>query len=227
MKPLFNFQRKRAQVGSGSYVDKTVQVLGWDNISIGQNTSIGEHSCINVNLRDALRVRIGDNCFIGRRNFFSSGDFIDIGDYCLTGPNCSFLNAGHVTESPFVPYIVSGIESYGCLTIETNCWITSNVTVIGGVTIGYGSIIGVNSLLTESVPPLSIAMGAPAKVTKVYDQGSSCWRSLDDFGLPRDEAMALHISRLGSEQDYKAMMKEKFPKVLVPRVAAGLAAGEI
>jgi acetyltransferase-like isoleucine patch superfamily enzyme len=227
MKLPFNFRRKREQVGSGSYVDRTVQVLGWDNILIGRNTSIGEHSCINVNLRDTLRVRIGDNCFIGRRNFFSSGDFIDIGDYCLTGPNCSFLNAGHVTESPFVPYIVSGIESYGRLTIGTNCWITSNVTVIGGVTVGYGSIIGANSLLTESVPPLSIAMGIPAKITKVYDQESSSWRSLEDFGLPRDEALALHISRLGPEEEYKAFMKKKYPTVLVPKVAAGLAAGEI
>jgi acetyltransferase-like isoleucine patch superfamily enzyme len=204
-----------------------VQVLGWDNISIGENTSIGEHSCLNVNLRDTLRIRIGDNCFIARRNFFSSGDFIDIGDYCLTGPNCSFLNAGHVTESPFIPYIVSGIESYGRLTIGTNCWITTNVTIIGGVSIGYGSIVGANSLLVESIPPLSIAMGMPAKITKVYDQTSNSWRSLDDFGMPRDEALALHVSRLGPEEEYKARLKEKFPTVLVPKVAAGLAAGEI
>jgi acetyltransferase-like isoleucine patch superfamily enzyme len=219
--------KKREQIGNGSYVDKTVHILGWDNISIGDNTSIGEYTCINVNLRDRLRVRIGDNCFIGRRNFFSSGDFIDLGDYCLTGPNCSFLNAGHVTESPFVPYIVSGIESYGRLTIGTNCWITSNVTIIGGVTIGYGSIIGSNSLLTESVPPLSIAMGMPAKITKVFDRASSKWRSLDDFGMPPDRALAQHVAGLQPEEEYKALMKEKYPTVLVPKVAAGLAAGEI
>jgi acetyltransferase-like isoleucine patch superfamily enzyme len=221
------FRKKRSQVGTGSYVDPTVQVLGWDNISIGDNTSVGEHSCINVNLRDSLRLRIGDNCFIARRNFFSTGDFIDIGDYCLTGPNCSFLNAGHVTDSPFVPYIVSGIESYGRLTVGTNCWITSNVTIIGGVSIGYGSIVGANSLVTESIPPLSMAMGMPAKITKVYDQVSGGWRSLDDFDLPRQEALELHVSRLEAEQDYRMALKKKFPAVLVPKVAAGLAAGEI
>jgi len=217
----------RPQVGKGSYVDKTVHVLGWDNLLIGDNTSIGEYTCFNINLRDQLRLRIGDNCFIGRRNFFSTGDFIELGDYCLTGPNCSFLNAGHVTDSPFVPYIVSGIESYGRLEIGTNCWLTSNVTVIGGLTIGFGSIVGSNSLVTESIPPLAIAMGMPARVTKLFDQNTGNWRSVNDYGVSPEEAIARHIARLPSEDEFKAAMKQKYPEVLVPQVAAGLAAGEI
>jgi acetyltransferase-like isoleucine patch superfamily enzyme len=220
-------QTKRPQVGNGSYVDKTVHVLGWDNILIGNNTAISEYTCFNINLRDTLRLRIGDNCFIGRRNFFSTGDFIDLGDYCLTGPNCSFLNAGHVTDSPFVPYIVSGIESYGRLAIGTNCWLTSNVTVIGGVSIGYGSIVGSNSLVTESIPPLAIALGAPARIAKLFDRTLRRWRNIDDFGLPPQQVLAQHIDGLPSEDEYKAIMKEKYPTVLVPQVAAGLAAGEI
>src|SRR5205085_1743447 len=139
----------------------------------------------------------------------------------------SFLNAGHVMDSPFAPYIVSGIESYGRLAIGTNCWLTSNITVIGGVTIGYGSIVGSNSLVTDSIPPLAIAMGMPARVTKLFDQDAGCWRGVNDFSVSPEEAIARHIAGLPSEDDFKASMKEKFPTVLVPHVAAGLAAGEI
>jgi hypothetical protein len=77
------------------------------------------------------------------------------------------------------------------------------------------------------VPPLSIAMGMPAKITKIFDQSSSKWRSLNDFGLPPEQALARHVAGLQTEEEYKALMKEKYPTVLVPKVAAGLAAGEI
>jgi hypothetical protein len=40
------------------------------------------------------------------------------------------------------------------------------VFIMPGVTIGDGSVIGANSLVTSAIPPYSLAMGSPAKVVK-------------------------------------------------------------
>ena len=47
--------------------------------------------------------------------------------------------------------------------------------MLGGVTIGSGAIIGANSVVTEDVPTNSIAVGAPAKVVKIYCDISKDW----------------------------------------------------
>lgn len=48
--------------------------------------------------------------------------------------------------------------------IEDNAWLAISVDVLPGVTIGEGSIIAAGSVVTESIPPLVFAAGAPAKV---------------------------------------------------------------
>ena len=51
--------------------------------------------------------------------------------------------------------------------IEEDVWIGYHVTLLPGVTIGRGSIIGAGSLVTKSIPPYTIAVGAPCKVIKL------------------------------------------------------------
>ena len=50
--------------------------------------------------------------------------------------------------------------------IEDNVWIGEYSTILKGVTIGRGSIVGCHSVVTKDVPPYSIVAGNPAKVVK-------------------------------------------------------------
>ena len=52
------------------------------------------------------------------------------------------------------------------ITIEDNCWICSNVTIIGGVTIGEVSVIEAGSVVTKNIPPHSLAVGNPCRVLR-------------------------------------------------------------
>lgn len=56
--------------------------------------------------------------------------------------------------------------SKGDVSIGKNVWIGEKATILPGVTIGEGSIIGANSVVTKNIPPYSIACGIPAKVIK-------------------------------------------------------------
>lgn len=52
------------------------------------------------------------------------------------------------------------------ITIGSNCWLASNVVVIGGVTIGEGCVIGAGSVVTRDIPANSLAAGNPCRVIR-------------------------------------------------------------
>lgn len=52
------------------------------------------------------------------------------------------------------------------IVIEDKVWIGINSTILPGVTIGYGAIVGANSVVTHDVPPMTVVGGNPAKVIK-------------------------------------------------------------
>lgn len=174
---------QKQNVGKNSYVDRSVQVIGWRNIRIGQNSIVSEDTWININHRagEKISLIIGDNCFIGRRNFFTSGTLIKIGNYCLTGIDCKFLGSGHIYDSPFVPYIISGTTEEGLIEIGSNCWLGANVTILKNVKIGYGSIIGASTLVNRDIPPLSVVVGNPCKVIRRFDMKLKAWVNYKDY----------------------------------------------
>ena len=52
----------------------------------------------------------------------------------------------------------------GTVIIEDYVWLASRVTVLPGVTIGRGAVVGACSVVTKDIPPMCIAVGNPAHV---------------------------------------------------------------
>lgn len=59
--------------------------------------------------------------------------------------------------------------------IEDNVWLGEFVSVLPGVTIGKGTIVGANSVVSRSLPSYVIAVGTPAKPIKKYNFDTSKW----------------------------------------------------
>jgi len=57
-------------------------------------------------------------------------------------------------------------------------WIGEFVSILPGVKIGKGSIIGANTVVTKSIPENCIAIGAPAKIIKSYNFDLKRWVSV-------------------------------------------------
>lgn len=97
---------------------------------------------------------------------------VRIGDNVMFGPNCTLATPVH----PFWPAernirtapdgSLYDIEYARPITIGNDCWLASNVTVCGGVTIGDGCVIGAGSVLTRDIPPYSFAAGNPCRVIR-------------------------------------------------------------
>lgn len=109
------------------------------------------------------------------------GKNITIGKGCWIQQGCTFFGRGGITlgEGVFIAPKVNLVTinhdpnpdnrsaTYGRpIVIEDKVWIGINSTILPGVTIGYGSIVGANSVVTRSVPPMTVVAGNPAKVIK-------------------------------------------------------------
>lgn len=120
----------------------------------------------NIELNDYVHIAAGEKIIIGNNVLIASKVFI------------SDINHGNYTDTnQDNPLTVPNIRKLSTkpLIIEDNVWIGESVSILPGVTIGKGSIIGANSLVSKSVPPFSIAVGNPARVIKQYDFNKSTW----------------------------------------------------
>lgn len=62
--------------------------------------------------------------------------------------------------------------------IEDNVWLGEFVSVLPGVTIGKGTIVGANSVVAKSLPAYVIAVGTPAKPIKKFNFETSRWEKI-------------------------------------------------
>lgn len=209
-------------IGQGSYIHPSVHLLGKNNIRVGSNTCVSEGCWLNVNHRkvNSVAIEIGNNCFIGKQNFFTSGDAILIGDYTLTTMGCKFIGSTHKFDNPEVPYLLTGTTSEDRIQIGVNCFFGAGATVLGNVKVGHGSVIGADSLVLRDVPPFSIAAGNPAIVIKRYSFSKKAW--LPSFDMSSDDDVGIP-----SEQDYLEQLKAKFPRINMPWIAAGKSMGDL
>ena len=71
----------------------------------------------------------------------------------------------HIYDDPKISIRLQGIRANG-IKIEDDVWLGVGSTVLDGVTIGKGSVIGAGAVVTKNIPPYSVAVGVPANVIK-------------------------------------------------------------
>ena len=105
-------------------------------------------------------VHIGDD-FFGNVNLTFVDDVdIRIGHGVLIAPSVTLTTTGH----PVHPDRRVDFGRFSePIVIEDKVWIGSNVVVLPGVRIGYGSVIGAGSVVRHDIPPMVVAVGTPCR----------------------------------------------------------------
>ena len=111
------------------------------------------------------RVKIGNNVSINRGcEFYSSmrseQGYITLENNVVLGPKVTIFSAGHNYYSMKLP------DTSAPVVICQYAWIGGNTTILPGVVIGEGAVVGAGSIVTKSIPPYTVAVGNPAKVIK-------------------------------------------------------------
>lgn len=91
------------------------------------------------------------------------GPGVVLGRYSMLASHVAVVQRDHNIDVPGTPIIFAGRAPQLSTTIEDDVWIGFRATIMAGVTIGRGSIIGAGAVVTADVPPYEIHAGIPAK----------------------------------------------------------------
>jgi len=125
-----------AKIGVNVYIRPSAKILYPWHLIIGDWSWIGD----DVTLYNMANINIGNNCVISQNSYLCTGSH----DH---------------TKSSFDIFAQAII-------IEDEVWIASDVFIAPGVTIEYGTVVGIRSLVNNDLPPQMICYGNPAKPIK-------------------------------------------------------------
>jgi acetyltransferase-like isoleucine patch superfamily enzyme len=149
--------------------ESKVPIVGNVDIDIGRNTQVSARLTLSgaPSAPERARIRIGNHCYLGDRCVLRSGLEIVIGDYVLIGTNALIsCDPGHPMDAHARRTRPAPAERLGRITIENDVWISYNVSILGNVTLGEGSVIGANSVVVSDIPAFSLVAGNPARVIR-------------------------------------------------------------
>jgi len=142
--------------------DGRIIVTGTCNISIGQETRIGRN--VELGTEETGSICIGKKVRVNRGGTIFAYDNITIGDDTMIGEFATIRDANHGIEPGKTVH--SQPHQAEAIKIGKDVWIGRGAVILPGVSIGDGSIIGANSVVTKSIPAGVIAVGCPTKVIR-------------------------------------------------------------
>jgi acetyltransferase-like isoleucine patch superfamily enzyme len=166
------YLRVGKNVAIGSNV--SMQCLGREGVRLGNNVRLREGCSVIVTSmlsEPGIGLHIGENTYIGPGCILGAGGGITIGKNVTVGASVDLLAENHAFDDPTHLINQQGVTRRG-ICIEDDCWLGNKVLVLDGVTIGRGSVIGAGAVVTRDIPPLSVAVGNPARVRR--QRGARC-----------------------------------------------------
>ncbi|MEY2738185.1 MAG: putative lipopolysaccharide biosynthesis O-acetyltransferase WbbJ [Bacteroidota bacterium] len=151
---------KGLTTGVGCRIETYSMSIDKKVLLIGDNFQMNDF----VHITASMSVRIGNNVLLASKIYISdtshgsySGDDYD------SDPR-SAPNKRPLYSKPVI--------------IEDNVWLGEFVSVLPGVTIGEGTIVGANSVVSKSLPANVIAVGSPAKPIKRFNFETKKWEKI-------------------------------------------------
>lgn len=143
---IFESNEGKIRIGGNTYIAAGTNLISRDEIVIGNNVTISWGCYIYDHDSHSLN-------HLDRRNDFKRyrEDYLKFGKPVLN-KDWNTVNSSRIV-------------------IEDDVWIGFEATILKGVTIGEGAIIGTKSVVTKDVPAWSVVAGNPAKIVKYLNEG--------------------------------------------------------
>lgn len=189
------------QIGSGTRIWAFTHVL--PKARLGADCNICDNVFIenDVVLGDRVTVKCGVQIWDGT----------DIGDDVFIGPNATFTN------DPW-PRSRSWMEKYPRTVVQQGASIGANATLLPGITVGRGAMIGAGAVVTRDVPPNAVVVGNPARIVRYV---SEVKQPSADTTVSGDTAGTVELID-GVSLDTLPMVKDMRGNLTVREIGGGL-----
>lgn len=180
------YRTKLKHMGENVRIGAGVKLKNPQYISLGNNVQIGDGSTLiargegGIELSDGVRIqervyldterpegyiRVGKSVYIGTGTTLFGHMGLEIGDHSLLAQNITITPYSHIFEDPDRNIIEQGGHSRK-VTIGRDCYLGMEVCVVYSADIGDGSVVGSGSVVVKSLPPMSVAVGNPARIIR-------------------------------------------------------------
>ncbi|WP_327052781.1 CatB-related O-acetyltransferase [Halomicrococcus gelatinilyticus] len=148
-------------IGSNVQIENGSQ-LGGGDITLSDQTSVG----VDCTLRGDVTIGRGTKLVAENRVV---GD-VTVGDFCAFAARSSIQQRDHGVNQPSLQGQFYSLQDFPALEgadnepvdIGSDVWLGLDATVLSGVSIGHGAVVGASSLVTDDVQPFEIVGGNPA-----------------------------------------------------------------
>lgn len=134
------------------------------------------HNSGKVRGRYYENLQVGDDCYLGRELFLDLQAEILIEDRVTISHRVMILTHSDAGNSPLRDQVINTEQAP--VIIRRGAYIGANVTILQGVEIGESSVVGAGAVVTRSVPPSSVVVGVPARLTRTLEVGLKAQPSL-------------------------------------------------
>lgn len=180
--------RPRPRQGPGCRISPLASFGGdLSRISLGANVSVGDHALIHCHPSGG-EVAIGDGVVVkqfvqvmtypGGRITIGAGSSLNpfcvlyghggltLGEKVRIAAHTVLIPANHRFDDPGQAITDQGLVAKG-IRVDDDVWIGANCTILDGVAIGRGAVVGAGSVVTRDVAPGAVVAGAPARLLRM------------------------------------------------------------
>jgi len=157
-----------ASFGHDVKISRKTSIYHPERITRGNHVRIDDF-CVLSACSDGY-IRIGSRCYIGSMSFIEATSGFIMEDFATLASRVTIYGgtddySGSFLTNPCVPDRFRNIIS-GLVRICRHSIIGTCTTVMNGVTVGEGTAVGANSLITKDLLPNCIYIGCPARLMK-------------------------------------------------------------
>lgn len=166
--------------GRNVIVERFANLDGHGAIELGDNVWLGRASYVHV--WPGAKLTIDRDTYLGRGTIILVHRSVRIGHHCMIAPYSHITDVNH-GMAPDRLMRDQPLESYP-IDIGNDVWLGAGCSVLPGVHIGQGSVIGARAVVTKDIPEYAIAVGLPARVIKFRRPAASKLATADRVARP-------------------------------------------
>jgi maltose O-acetyltransferase len=117
----------------------------------------------SVRIAGMRGIHLGNHVSVNRDCVLDGTGGLVIGDYVMIAQATCIYSAQHKFDRLDIPMMLQGFEKRRTV-IEDDVWLGAGSTILPGVKVGRGSIVGAGAVVTKDVPDYSVVGGVPAEV---------------------------------------------------------------